>query len=80
MGAKRIPIAAPSPKEGMTPHRKRVIKNKVAIQIPSDSQEIAEPIPSGINTWYAKKTPKLEITPTTAAVIAVSGAVKRRLL
>ena len=34
--------------------------------------------PCGHSTWPAKKSARLTITPTTAAVIAVSGAVKRR--
>ncbi len=35
--------------------------------------------PAGKNTWYAKNRPKFTITPTTAAVIAVRGAVKPNL-
>ena len=45
----------------------------------SDTQEIPAERPLGKNTWYAKKTPRLAITPTTAALMAVRGAVKRKL-
>ncbi len=48
-------------------------------QIAADKASMRPPKPCGQSTWYAKNSARLRITPTTAAVIADSGAVKPSL-
>ena len=43
--------------------------------ISAESQSKRPAKPCGHSTWYAKNTARFRITPTTAAVMAVSGAV-----
>src|SRR5688572_9743161 len=64
---------------GTTPRRAPNSATPAASAIKADIQSTAAATPAGQNTWTAKYTARLSITPTTAAVIAVSGPVNNRL-
>ena len=70
-----MPTAAATPIRRSTPQCQRLRARKAKT---ANSSAKASSWPAGRSTGWAKNRAKLTITPTTAAVIAVSGAPRRR--
>ena len=64
---------------GITPTLKRNSATAAAIPMTAEAHSNRPERPCGHSTWYAKKTARLTITPTTAAVMPTSGAVNFKL-
>ena len=77
-GARRGRAAAAMPSTGITPTLKRNSSTAASTPIAAATASKRPPLPAGHSTCQAKKRARLTITPTTAAVMPVSGAVKRR--
>src|SRR5450755_4886394 len=63
----------------MTPTLKRMSASAAAMPISAETTSKLAAKPEGHSTCQAKNTARLAMTPTTAAVMPVSGAVSRKL-
>ncbi len=68
-------MSAQAPMTGMRPTLKRCMAMKAAMA--STAMKVSKPPLEGHRAWVVNFTPRLRMTPTTAAVMAVSAALRR---